>query len=1015
MKKIFLILLTIISLGSLTAQSFVHKINPYPSQTLSNINQLDSVKILAVMVEFQEDRDNATFGNGKFGSIYTGDNAVSKEILDPLPHDKNYFEDHLQFAVNYYQNVSNDNFNVSFTVLDSIVTLSQTMRNYSPDQNSDDLSPLGTFAQEVWQLADQANPQFNFADYDMFMVFHAGVGRDVNLPGSIGIERDLPSVFLGEKTLKNIFGEGFNGFAVSGGGFNITNTAVLPVTESREIAAIGGSVLLELSINGLIVANIASYMGLPDLFDTETGLSAIGRFGLMDGQSIFAYGGTFPPEPSPWEKIQFGWIEPTLVEFTQQEISLNLVAERAAAIGDTTILKIPINQTEYYLVENRSRDALGNGAVITYKVNGEERTLNIPEDVDGFRSYNVDTLAGVITGVDEYDWAVPGNGIVIWHIDEKIINEKLASNSINADIENRGVDIEEADGVQDIGVEFVTIFGDVVIGEGSDEDFWYSGNPAALYENVFNADSKPNTNANDGAASLISISDFSEISNKMSFKVKFGKEKFGIVSSTQLPWTEKVEFINTQKLSTGNVFYLISNNRLDRVNEQGEVTNSFDSFSSFMPAAIELNNDEYVFGVVGTQLNVFRKTNSFDLVSSYSFDETFSCAPVINQYSTDNIAIVLGTTTGKVLAISLNAAQSSDPDTSNIRIITDLLGENVKQISVSEFGLTSAISDNKHNGPSDFQLTDYQFEGKLVKLATAANRAGYVDVVSDDRNNLYVIDNDKVTASWKVPGSSDSHTFSISNFGGDADNYIFYPAGSKLYAYNLTGALAENFPYEDKKNQNIWGTPLSADLNADLKSEIIITTDDGRIIALDGSDGEILKPFPLSLGAKGNSSPVIYNNQSPVYFGELFTFFTFVSEGNEISIWKIGDISGSPMWAGEFGGNLNSSYTAQPAVVDPLETEFFPKNKAYNYPNPVYDNQTFIRYFVSEDSNVEIKIFDLAGDLVDELTDTAIGNFDNETVWNVSEIQSGVYFANIDVTGNSGNSDSKIIKIVIIK
>ena len=109
MKKIFLILLFISSLGSLSAQSFVHKINPYPSETRAEISQIDTLNILAVMVEFQEDRDNTTFGNGKFGSIYSGENLTSKEILDPLPHDKNYFEDHLQFAANYYKNVSNDN------------------------------------------------------------------------------------------------------------------------------------------------------------------------------------------------------------------------------------------------------------------------------------------------------------------------------------------------------------------------------------------------------------------------------------------------------------------------------------------------------------------------------------------------------------------------------------------------------------------------------------------------------------------------------------------------------------------------------------------------------------------------------------------------------------------------------------------------------------------------------------------------------------------------------------------
>ncbi len=52
---------------------------------------------------------------------------------------------------------------------------------------------------------------------------------------------------------------------------------------------------------------------MPDLFDAETGKSAIGRFGLMDGQSLFAFGGLFPPEPSAWEKVFLGWENPQLV------------------------------------------------------------------------------------------------------------------------------------------------------------------------------------------------------------------------------------------------------------------------------------------------------------------------------------------------------------------------------------------------------------------------------------------------------------------------------------------------------------------------------------------------------------------------------------------------------------------------------------------------------------------------------------------------------------------------------
>ena len=90
-------------------------------------------------------------------------------------------------------------------------------------------------------------------------------------------------------------------------------------------------------------------------------------------------------------------------------------------------------------------------------------------------------------------------------------------------------------------------------------------------------------------------------------------------------------------------------------------------------------------------------------------------------------------------------------------------------------------------------------------------------------------------------------------------------------------------------------------------------------------------------------------------------------------------------------------------------------NKAYNWPNPVYGSSTNIRYYVSEDSDVKIKIVDLAGELVAELNNKARGGFDNETVWDVSKIQSGVYYAYIEVKGSSGNSANKIIKIAVIK
>ena len=149
----------------------------------------------------------------------------------------------------------------------------------------------------------------------------------------------------------------------------------------------------------------------------------------MDGQSIFAYNGCFPPEPSAWEKINLGWAEP--VEISKENYTINLAAKLAASLADTVILKVPINSSEYYLIENRQRDVSKDGANLVYKSNGNIINRKFIKDTTGFYSYDTDSLSGVVLDVDEFDWALPGNGIVIWHIDENVINKKLAENKIN--------------------------------------------------------------------------------------------------------------------------------------------------------------------------------------------------------------------------------------------------------------------------------------------------------------------------------------------------------------------------------------------------------------------------------------------------------------------------------------------------------------------------------------------------------------------------------------------------------
>ena len=992
MSKIFSLFILVFGLGSLSAQSYLAKLNPQHTEIRSVIAGNGTLKILAVMVNFQQDKDEATFGNGKFGTIYTQDYGLS--ILDPLPHDKQYFNEHLQFARNYFDKVSNGKQKISYYVLPDTFSVSKTMRNYSPRSDSNNFTALADFSKEVWTKAAQIYPDFDFKDYDIFLIFHAGVGRDITLPGSVGDERDLPSIYLSTKTLKNIYGQGFSGFPVSNGAFDIPNSMIIPETESRELSTLSGNVLVQISINGLLVSSIASYLGLPDLFDTQTGRSAIGRFGLMDGQAIFAYNGLFPPEPSAWEKIYLGWAQPVSVKPGNYHV--NLYTNLAASGNDTTILKVPINSSEYYLLENRIRDAHKDGARIKYVLGGDTLTKVFPADTSGFYSYDTDSLKGVVIDVDEFDWAVPGNGIVIWHIDDNIINSKIAENQINTDIEHRGVGVVEADGITDIGKQYTDIFGDVVVGEGTNEDLWYSSNPAHFYENKFGKDTKPSSTTNSGAYSLITISGFSDYANEMNFNINYGDSIVTPVFSRNLNLRSSV---NKLTGFSGGQFALLNGTNLLVFDKDGKEIDSVNNFSLYKTASVSVNNINYIIGAVNSSLNIYLKDNSNKRLDTINVGEEITSPPVIvnnsNQYE-----ILLGTAGGKILRYSIGSFQNNSQLLNSSQASTEPVKDIAADNDYYSFITGSHLRDKDGNS--------FAFNADLgnisQNLALTRDRYGnYISIINLN-NSVYLISNGKEISRFQYP---DSVSFSLADLKQDGDNYLITANGNEIEAKNLNGVNADNFPFRDPLGIGFTGIPLTADFSGNKNSEIIAATKDGRIFAVDGETGKVVDGFPISIGAELSSTPSLFESNGKISMAAI-------NNENNFSAWVIGAASGNIFWSEENGNSFNNSFLNTAKNTSAIN-EFFPKDRAYNYPNPVYDNQTFIHYYVSVDSKINIKIFDLAGDFVAELNDNAKGGLDNETTWKVNDIQSGVYLARIEATGSNGRTETNIIKIAIIK
>jgi hypothetical protein len=996
MKKILLPVLLILSgLNLLQAQVFSGRLNPFPKSEPLKLTAADTLKVLAVMVEFQADKDASTFGTGKFGSIYSKE--YSDTILDPLPHDRNYFIQHLTFARNYYQRVSKGKLNIAFEVLPEKITVSKTMRNYTPPNNSSDLSNMGKFAEEVWHKTDSVYSDVDFSQYDIFAIFHAGVGRDVALSSSYGTDKDLPSIYLSDESLTKIFGNNFKGFPVNNGSFNIKNTMVLPSTESREIETLTGIYLQELSINGLIVASIASHIGLPDLFDTKTGKSAIGRFGLMDGQAIFTYGGAFPPEPSPWEKIYLGWETPVVYTPSANENIVHIAANLASAASDTVILKIPVNENEYFLVENRSRDVNKDGSIIYQYSGGGVIQSSFPKDTTGYYSYNVEALKGVIVDVDEYDWALPGNGILIWHIDENIINEKLKDNAINTDKTARGVDVEEADGVQDIGEEFQTVFGETVVGEGTEQDFWYVGNKARLYSKKFTDNSLPNSRSSSGAHSLVNISGFSAIGNKMSFKLAYRDSIVQLSSVHKLALTANASYILSIRGADSLRFYIVSGGSLYREN----TVKIADSFSEFNPVLDQSAEGHLLVGAFENSINAISFTNGTYNASGINAPSLITAAPVIQNINGVKYLLV-GCGNGKIYKYSYGTPQSVS------LVLTDSLsyftGQSVKQIAVSGEYI-SAISANSF---ADNQSANLSSQSKYGFLALTKNRAGsFVNVILDTANIFTVIENGAIKHSFHIQSGKVIGSFALGDIKRDGSNYIVFNNGAKIEAVNLSGVNADNFPFSDPLNKGFAGTPVIADVEGGKSAEIITAAVDGRIFAIDGASGKVLNSFPVMIGSELSSTPIFFVSDGTAHL-------LASSKGNTVADWRISLSQGTFYWSGPLSGASNASFV-EAAGAESLSNSFFPKERAYNWPNPVFEGETYIRYFVSEDSDINIKIFDLAGDFVAELNDHASGGFDNETPWNIGNIQSGVYIARIEAKSSSGQTENASIKIAVIK
>jgi hypothetical protein len=259
----------------------------------------------------------------------------------------------------------------------------------------------------------------------------------------------------------------------------------------------------------------------------------------------------------------------------------------------------------------------------------------------------------------------------------------------------------------------------------------------------------------------------------------------------------------------------------------------------------------------------------------------------------------------------------------------------------------------------------------------------------------------------------------------DGDGYleIIFSGDNKIYSYNYNGIISTNFPVILNRVGTVgpvYSTPILGDLDGDGRAEILVGLGNGQVAAFHG-DGSRFTSFPLALSSGIMSSGIILNDSVQMSGGNViymkrdlffktedglvygFSMDVRNRDGQEKTPW---------LMYGYNAGHTNSVPSDLLPVV-PVYADLMPDKSVYNYPNPAKD-ETTIRYFLSRDAQVDIKIYDLSGDLVAQASQSGKANTENEYKWDCSKYASGVYLCRVEAKSDNGKN-VVFCKVALIK
>ena len=1045
-----------------------------------------TINVLVLRFNFQEEEvdDPNTTGNGLMDlsnplanpndSMAYFDNVG--HWIDPPPRDSNYFDAHMRALSKYWETVSEGRVTLTWQIWppakDSVYTLPKQMNEYGicydalPAQAAFDTVVFGLeqYFLDCFAVADAVSPEIEFGDFNAYFLFHAGSDRqnDIGFPTTCS---DMFTGWIRYRTDDTLW--------VDNDSTRIKSALIMPETVSQDNRGT--------ALNAVIAHEFGHQLGLVDLYRTDNFITCLGDFALMDhngfGTSIdfgFPVGGIFgtmPLYPSAWSRAYLGFVE--VYDF-RQGTDIELVAAEMQTDG-IKIARVPISENEYYLLENRLENPDGRA------------TAQRADSASGVILYPVDSATGEFTG--EYDFLLPGSGVLIYHVDEGVAGLDYNGNGVNNFDENmlqldpsrRFISLIEADGIVNMSGYYeigVRRYGssDDMFRDDKNRSFTPNTNPAAFD----NSGNNTHVRITDIGRKLVdvggiprradSVVTFDLETEKLmaGFPVRAGAPSFGLsplVDDLNGDGEPEIIFASGANLCATTP---TGGNFIHDVSQCDPCVTYYDSaFASVHPgrlhpvplfarmqAEITAGPVTGDFGEAGTSkyVAVGRPVPNTSAGRVYVFEGVD--ADGNGQADLADPSQPFFSTSGLPIAMSFGERLWVLTDRGQVYLQEDVTGsaanlgrfenEEYQGICQLDQGLILMAGDSLVEGGapttrlyfilSAEDTVSFTFDGyyNLGPILVDVDRDGNSEVVvaSVDGSIVLVSTNLNMTmpplptAAFQIMAQVETgYAFTVNPVAGDidGDGYpdIVIGGDNAFYAFNRELGLLSDYPVEISDrvyydDQGIVGyyydlavaSPIVADIELGGGPEVVFPTYAGNLYSY-GPD--LSYGFPLSAGERGAGSPVVFTYDQGgalAYLGADGWFYAWEAAADSVkNYWPMGGHDPAGSFAFE---------TSQLGEVQSFSSNF-PEERFYNYPNPVTDGSTTIRYFLGADARrVELAVYDLSGKQVDLFDGPTSGGIDNELTYNCDNLTPGVYRCMIEVDFG-GNTETAFIDIAVIR